>query len=386
MKKSILITASALALLAGPAAAQQFTQEQLDWLNENYVPKSEMKTKYTRSGDKGVRLKLSGQINRGILFVDDGFDNETYFVDNDNSSTRFRITGSGDLGETEVGINFEVQIESNSTADVNILDGSVNSGGFSERKLEFYAKGAWGKLSLGQGDMASNGTSEEDLSGTGVVGYSAVHDLGGGQLFRDTAALPVLGVNPQVGDVFNNFDGQSRRDRIRYDTPTLAGFTLSSSFGEDDRWDVALRYANEFGGIRVAAAVAHGEDDGDDKITNGSISALHTGSGVSLTLAAGQQDLSAVTTQDPQFYYAKLGWQTKAISPLGKTAFAVDYYDGDDIDAIGGESSSWGIMGVQKLDKIGTELYLGVRNYEYEEPAMPFQDITAVLAGARVKF
>ena len=388
MKRTLLLTSTALALLASPVAAQQFTQAQLDYLNENYVPKSEAKKSQVRSGGTGISLKLSGQVNRGLLFVDDGFDNETYFVDNDNSSTRFRLTGSGDVGNVEVGVNFEVQIESNSSASVSILNQDTGSVNFTQRKLEVYAKGDWGKISLGQGDMASNGTSEEDLSGTGVIGYSAVNDLAGGQFFRDSAALPVAGVNPTVGDTFSNIDGQSRRDRIRYDSPTLAGFTLSGGFGEEDRWDVALRYAGEFGAIRVAAAIAHGEDNGDDKHTNGSASILHTPTGLSLTVAAGQEDLSPTTMQDPEFYYVKLGWQTNSITPAGKTAFAIDYYDGDDIDTDGGESSSWGIFAVQKLDKVGTELYLGYRNYEYEDTlgGINYDDVSAVMAGARVKF
>ena len=48
-----------------------------------------------------------------------------------------------------------------------------------------------------------------------------------------------------------------RRNRVRYDTPTFAGFTASASWGEDDDYDIALRYAKEFNGLRVAAAAIH---------------------------------------------------------------------------------------------------------------------------------
>ena len=63
----------------------------------------------------------------------------------------------------------------------------------------------FGKLYLGKGSTASDGTSEMDLSGTSVVGYASVEDMAGGILFYndDTDALSTA----TVGSVFNDFDG-----------------------------------------------------------------------------------------------------------------------------------------------------------------------------------
>ena len=140
-----------------------------------------------QSGSDRVKLTLSGQVNRGLLFIDDGEETETFNVDNDNSSTRVRLVGEARPSEDfAVGANIEVQFESNSTAAVNQDDQrNVGPNNFTERKLELYFDHArYGKLSLGQGDMASNGSAEVDLSGTGVIGYSGVADLAGGVLFR----------------------------------------------------------------------------------------------------------------------------------------------------------------------------------------------------------
>ncbi len=41
---------------------------------------------------------------------------------------------------------------------------------------------------------------------------------------------------------------------VRYDTPTFGGFSVSTSYGEDDIYDVALKYAGDFGNIKVSAA------------------------------------------------------------------------------------------------------------------------------------
>ena len=49
------------------------------------------------------------------------------------------------------------------------------------------------------------------------------------------------------------------QENVRYDSPTFAGFSVSASWGEDDFWDVAARYAGEWNGIKVAAAAAYAD-------------------------------------------------------------------------------------------------------------------------------
>jgi hypothetical protein len=87
----------------------------------------------------------------------------------------------------------------------------------------------WGTLRLGQGDTATNGTSEVDLSGTDVAAYSSVDDVGGNFEFRDNG----VGTGITVSDSRSNFDGLSRKDRVRYDTPKWAGFFASGSVGNN---------------------------------------------------------------------------------------------------------------------------------------------------------
>ena len=41
---------------------------------------------------------------------------------------------------------------------------------------------------------------------------------------------------------------------------------------------------------------------------------------------------------------------------------------------------------VQKVDKIGTDFYIGVRNHELDRPGANFHDVFTILSGARVKF
>ena len=332
------------------------------------------------TGTDQVRLEISGQINRGVLLTDDGDRNDVFFVDNDNSSSRVRFVGKADLtDDVTIGSVIEVQIESNSTADVSQIE-ERNAGidGFSQRKIEIiFGSDTYGQLSLGQGSTASDGTSEVDLSGTGVVGYSSVSDMAGGILFRDGGDLSAIA----VGDAFSNFDGLGRDDRLRYDSPEIAGFIASASVIADERYDAALRYSRAFGGTEVQAAVAVADANDAFEQYAGSVSAL-TG-GVSATFAAGLRDNDG--RDEGTYLYGKVGYEFSAVA-LGRTAIAIDYYPGSDIGADGDDGRSFGAFVVQDLDAAATELYAGYRLYDLHRDDTDLDVINAVLTGARIKF
>ncbi|WP_020592401.1 porin [Kiloniella laminariae] len=339
------------------------------------------------SGHTGVELAISGQVNRGILAFDDGEKTDVLHVDNDNSSTRLRFTGKGNIDEEwSVGTQIEVQFESNSTASVNQENQrNVGVDSFTQRKLEFYVDHKdFGRVWLGQGDTASNGTAEQDLSGTDVVGYSGVSDLGGGLLFRNENDGTLSSIS--IGDAFSNLDGLSRDDRIRYDTPTFHGFKAAASLAADDRQDIAVFYNDTYDSIKVSGAAAAANISGELSRYDGSLSLLHLPSGISGTFAAGLDDFDESSRDERTFAYGKLGYQVHLFE-IGKTALSVDYYRGDSQASNDDESNSAGFQFVQNIDKVGTELYIGTRWHEYEDDsATDYDDVLAVLAGGRVKF
>jgi hypothetical protein len=49
------------------------------------------------------------------------------------------------------------------------------------------------------------------------------------------------------------------RNVVRYDSPVMAGFSMSALWGEDDIWAVAGRYAAEFSGFKLAAVATYSE-------------------------------------------------------------------------------------------------------------------------------
>ena len=387
------VAAIGLTALSAPATAQSLEElrRQVDILTQRIEQlESERRTAggaapagqagVVESGEESIRLTLSGQVNRGVLYADNGTDSEVFHVDNDNASTRIRFVGEGDVNsDITVGTQIEVQFKSNSTAAISFnQDDPAGPNNFTERKLELYFDSdRFGRVWLGQGDTASNGTSEVDLSGTAIVGYSGIADLAGGLAFDN---------DRQIGDAFSNLDGLGRNDRLRYDTPSFGGVSVSASAVKTDDWDAALRFSGDVAGVRTAAAVGYADSasDGFEQI-NGSASVLLS-SGLSFTAAVGTRDLDAAGRDDPFFYYVKLGQQLDVFD-IGRTALAIDFTQADDVEADGEELTSYGAFLVQTLDPVATDLYLGIRNHELDVTGGPDpDDVFAVLAGARIKF
>ncbi len=361
-------------------------------------------------GDK-VSLKLYGHANRAYLWADDGDSSDSYFVDNDNSSSR-----AGAIAEARVtddltfGGQFEIEYQSNASNKVSQDDknpGDSGDGeGFDERVVDGYvAHKRFGKLYLGKGYTASDGTSEVDLSGTSVVMYSSVADMAGGIKFYDDDSNTLPGT--KVGQAFDNLDGLSRRNRLRYDSPTLWGFSLQGSVLSDGG-DVALKYAAKWGeNWKFAAAASYANpqalsvgDTIDDQVS-GSASVLHS-TGLNLTVASGYADLkhdAETKTQDgadvdglnrsddPWFAYAKLGYRAKFFD-FGETRFSADYGRYENRSQDNDEADTVAVGVVQDLSKWGMEYYLAWRYYDLDrdEGTTDFDEINTIFSGVRVKF
>jgi predicted porin len=348
-----------------------------------------------QGGDK-VSVQLYGQVDRAFLAADDGNSSDYYFVDNDNSSSRFGLLGEAKVNDDiTIGTRMEFEYQSNPSNVVNQEDKNPDGSSFDDRWVDAQLTSKrFGKLYLGKGSTASDGTSEMDLSGTSVVGYASVEDMAGGILFYndDTDALSTS----TVGSVFSDFDGLSRQNRVRYDSPAFWGFQLSGSLLSDGG-DVALRYAAKWGDDwEFAAAAAYADlqaiSDTVDNQYNGSASILHS-SGLNLTVAGGIQDLDSgllnpdgtSRDDDPSFYYAKLGYRAKWFE-VGETRFSVDYARNDDVAQDGDEAKSVGFQAVQNFPEWGSEYYIGYRWYGLDREQTDFDDINAVMTGVRVKF
>ncbi len=344
-----------------------------------------------RFGNDDAYLQVYGQINKGVLLYDDGVStNDYWIVDNANSSTRAGVTGHiAPDASWSFDANIEAQWSPYSTSYVNqTTEGEIDFPGTLLRKAEVQITNAtFGKVWLGQGSMASDDTAEVDLSGTTVIGYASVSDMAGGQLFRyANGGLSAV----SVGTVFSDLDGLGRKLRARYDTPRYRGFGIGASVGTEvvtsssnpTVGDVALKYSNLHGDFKFAGAAAMSWPGGGRTRVNGSLSLLNIPTGLSLTIAGGYEDRSG---RSPNFQYLKLGYQTR-LSNLGITAFSIDGYIGGDIDSSGTDSRSIGFQFVQNIDRMNTEIYAGIRSFEYSASGLDYKDGVGILTGLRKRF
>ncbi len=349
---------------------------------------AELEATTVRKGNRKVSLTLYGQVNKGIMHWDDGEVKDSFVVDNINSSSRFGFYGSAKIRPGwSAGYRVEMEFDDDESSVVTNTgndDGNGENGLLDLRKSFWWIKSdRYGTLSLGQRYHASGDTKAADLSGTRVIATAAVSYVGGGFFFRNTAGA-ATGIN--FGTVATDLV-LTRGDVVRYDSPTLAGFTVSTSWGEDDIGDVALYYSGKHRNYEIAAAVGYADStDGAaewDQWT-GSFGIKHVPTGLNIHVAGGDRSTTG-NAFDEQFFYAKAGI-TRKWNSHGDTSISFDYYYGDEIASANSHSRHWGVQFVQNIDAAAMELYSMYSHNEYDDANANYQDIDIFMSGARIKF
>ncbi len=334
-------------------------------------------------------LKMSGQVNRAAMWVDNGDESEVFHVDNDFSSTRIRWVGKAAVNDKfSVGFVWEVQSESNSSRNVTFAGNDDDAGNalFNERKTDVWISHKdLGKLSLGQGDAASNGSAEINMLGQGAM-YPGIAEMAGSILFRTSSSSNTVAIK----SVWDTHDGLSRIDRARYDTPKIAGFMASATHTQGGNWDIGLRHSGKFGQFKTKAAIfyvdfAQASSTTNDHVT-GSFAILHD-SGLNLTVSAGVQDNKGATRDDEDHVYVALGYKAK-LTDVGTTNFAVEWGNANDVGNDGDDFTVWGIGVTQNLKEAAADLFITYQNHDLDRAGAgnDFDDIDAVMAGLKVKF
>ncbi|MDX1527202.1 MAG: porin [Gammaproteobacteria bacterium] len=323
---------------------------------------------------QAVKYSASGQVNRAIMFADDGQNSDTMHVDGDASGTRFRFTGSEDIGNgLTAGFRLEIEAQSNDSGKVTMKNESDAGGGLAERHWDLYFSGDFGTLTLGQGSDATDGVAFADLNNAWIAVENAT-DFGCAIEFR-TGSGASTGVS--TCDVTPSYDG-GRRDRVRYDTPAIGPLSAAVSHATDDRVD---------GMIKVAGSAAGGAYDvraGYANVEDGVVTvsgAFKFAQGSSIAAAWGQQSFDAAGASDADYYYIKLGHD------WGNNSVAVDYKSSSDNGGISGaDGSSWGIGAVHTMPKPGIDLYAGYRWFELDVSGVNADDVSVFFVGSRIKF
>ena len=362
-------------------------QKQVDQFKktEDAAPASKLVT----SGSDKVKLTLSGQINRAMNVIDDGDTTEAYFVDSDASNSRFRLVGTAKVDDDwTLGTRMEIAVAPNESSDVS-QDNAESGDFFDQRYTEItLASKQYGKIYFGKGDTASNNSAEVDLSGTDLIQYASIADIAGGMQFVESGNDDLSGTT--VADAFKDFDGLSRKSRLRYDTPTFNGFSLASSWISDKRWDASLWWNGEFSGFKAGAAAAvayiNSDKNGDnsDYQYDGSFSVIHEETGLNFTFSAGVQEVD--NQGDPSNVWGKIGWRTDLVS-YGKTSFGIDYGKSENLTTDSDDGYSYGLAAIQQFDEYGAEVYAQYRVFSLNRDDDPnVEDLKVATIGTRVKF
>ena len=344
------------------------------------------------TGQPKVKLNIYGQVNKAMLFVGDGKTSRSMIVDNAAGSTRLGFIADAPVNaDFSFGAQFENEFSSNNSGVVTLQGNGDNNRantGFTERVAEVtMTHKRFGKVSLGQGSVSTDGIVESDLSGTPISGnYADSATVGTAILFYNSTTRTTSG-SPTVGDVVNSLNG-NLDDRIRYDTPTYAGFTASAAFVSGGAADAALRYAGKFGDFELAAALGYYNSSSlsstaQDRVV-GSASVLHA-SGLNASFAAGTQNHKGANRDDGTSLYGKIGYIAKVFG-VGPTNFGVDYGVYDDYGQNGDEAKTYSVGVVQQFDDIGSQVYILGKIYELDRTGASYDDVKLVMTGVRVAF
>ena len=418
--KALLGTAVSFALLGTAGMANAADLDNLS--DDDLLKRIERLEKIIGPGEKGnavrngndkVRLTLSGQVNRLAVGFADGEDFEVRNQDNTTSSTRFRLLGAAKLDDNwSAGTNIEIEVTNNNSLST-LQDQVANPNPEGDlatdvrRAALFVKHKALGQLLIGQFQTASDFSFHNDLSGTFISGYSEVHLIGGGTVFRlddgdnNLTTLNISDVTAGVG-----FDGGSRDDVIRYDTASFGGFKGKASFTSGDEYAFDLGYrSKDLAGFQVAANIAYTNFGNSTRdLVSGSASAVHKATGLNATFSYGDDNL------DNTAYYGKLGWK-KNLTGLGSSNFVfeagffenqnaggtenvltADANSAADVlvniaDDFESEATVLGVAYVQQIDALALEAFVAYRNFSLDDIAgQGFDDINNITVGGRIKF
>jgi predicted porin len=237
---------------------------------------AELEATTVRKGNKKVSVTLSGWVVKYVDWWDDGVEQNVYVGDKHTTlSSHFQLSGSATIAPGwSGGYTISVETRGGSTVgDANQFNDDTSQGtsiailnNISVLLSYMWIKSdKWGTLNWGQLSQATDNVALlPDLSGTIIESNAVLFD--GSFFFLRPKGFPknAQGLSTVTwGNVTNCLEGGGGlgadcngypQNGVRYDSPTWGGFSMSGGFAEDDIWDVAVRYAKDWGNFKVSAA------------------------------------------------------------------------------------------------------------------------------------
>jgi len=410
---------------------------------------AELEATTARKGNRKVSLTISGWVSQQVSVWDDGVRTKAFVSDiGATLSSNVKFTGSAKINP-EWSAGYVLHIESYSNDPLKVSNNNVTvpnnsaidaNGASSVGVLQsfwFLKSENLGKLSIGkQSSAVDNVAILPDGSGSLVPANYVLFDGNsfairngagaltgvnwGGLATCATTPLAQAGLGADCDGIPNN--------NIRYDTPVFAGFSGSASWGENDIWGVAGRYAGEVGEFKLAGAIGYTESTDTLGQVGLALSPLriragalqiggylqHTPTGLFVYGAYGKDyngvaqfnNTTFAAKPDGDNYYIKAGIRQK-FTPLGATVLFGEYGQNNNKQDFvlfnAGVTSStltqYGVGLVQEIDAAAMSMWFTYRNYSADATcnaactvtglktgANSFQDFQVFKAGALISF
>jgi predicted porin len=408
---------------------------------------AELEATTVRKGNRKVSVQISGFVGHQVMFWDDGARSDTYIGDGGNIFSRWRLRGSAKINsELSAGFLYEFGLNNNSIAGATQqmgTDGSNNGddlGGPATGFASIRDETVWlkhnrlGMIKIGHGSTSTDNLVLIDLgnrsaAGTPDVGlYQGAFRLTRNGEISGEAGSGIAAVT--WNDIFRGGEGYdtTRRNHVLYESPALAGFTLQAAVAEDNYWDVALRYAGEFNGVRVAFGIGYQENsefnhtaavfpsatscpvaancEQSESQFKGSASILHVPTGLFLTGAWGTKEVeqktslgvAALNTDSDSGFWHLAGGVNKNFFGIGNTVLFAEYTEATDsarhifADVLSSKGTQWGLGINQYVDAAAMQIFLTYKHFEADINTTTvgkidgLGDFSTVLAGMRIDF
>lgn len=373
---------------------------------------AELEATAARKGNRKVKLTVSGQVNEAVMFWDDGVERNVYQVTNDVARTRFRFVGDAKINDRwSAGYLIEIGLRGASSASVSDLSDDGGNGLDVRHSAWWLSNKDIGKVWVGQTSSATDAIMEINLANAGHFATQNSASYVGS--FRErTSGRALVQFMGGPGATGGQIGEGERHNVVKFESIALQGFTFSTAFGEDDLWDVALRYAGEFNGIKIAVGAGYsqwtdstlneyncgvgaGATDVDCSQWGISGAVMHMPTGLYVHAAYGQRkdDNAPAGADDTSTqFYLQAGIERKWL-PLGKTTLFGEYqtWDVGFNNTVGAgrtfDMDMWGIGFNQNIEAAAMDIYLRYNNYEPNASDVVGEESFSVFtAGGRIQF
>ena len=300
---------------------------------------------------QAIEFSVSGHVNRALVLEDQDDnpnDGELRNVDSNASQSRFRFTGSEDLGN---GLTAGIQME------LAVLSTAQVEPGTKTRHANVYLSTPGGKLTLGQASPASDGMTKARLGGqswlAGVTNWCAY-------------------ASPSGAGICKTYDG-SRQQVLRYDSPAFGPTTISATMGNDDYKDITATFSGSVGDSGYDLRIGYvGENDDNDDDVIGASGAVKLAMGTAVAVGWVSTDRGHGEDNGSTYFEIDHSYGDGSVGAYYKTG------EQNDVDG-----SLWGI-GVGHNIGGGATVYAGYRRIE--DDSVDFADHNLFVTGMRVTF